>query len=424
MKLNNYLASLSSLVAILILLSTSCKKDNNELPIVQVPDDIVIPISDNSVYNQGNFSRSFEQLFVSYLLPMIGYSHYYDEEFRLISSSLNYPFFGDVGNGVHTYEHQYNANNVIVKTIRSSADPVVRELEYEYEYDEIGQISKLTKISNGNIRDIVELKYNEDGFLIEKKHLDIDQVQSGFVESFIISSGKIESYTNENQKTAFSYKNNLVNQMSHFEDDQLYDIVTLEYDAYSRISKVSFEDGHYETYLYNNGQMETNIYNESNLSGSTTIVQGMVTVQYIGYYYSEDGTFSYAIQSKYNEEGINDEYYYLSGEIGDLSVVGKSLLSEWHTPSKKPTKQEFFSISNEIIYFSTCDMEEHSIGENTYWEPTNIQWFTADGMDVEILDIEEEWVLILSVPYFNQENKKQKITNSTDYWTSMVRKVF
>ncbi len=409
---------LLTIFSLLLIFATSCKKeDTKETPTIQAPDDIVIHISDNSVYNQGNFRRSFEQLFVSELLPMIGYSHVYDEVFRLISSSLNYPFFGDVGKGVHTYEHQYDENKVIVKTVRSSADPGVRELEYEYEYDEIGQISKLTKISNGNIRDIVELKYDEDGFLIEKNHIEIKGIQSAFIESFEIISGKIESYTRQTNKTEYTYNNNLVEQMTYYFNDEMYGMVTFEYDTYNRLISTSGDDDFWnETYHYSDGSIEMRIYIESFLYVSFIIYDGMVYGSETIYFYTETIEFDYAIRALTDENGNQSEFHYLEGSLENLSIEGKSLVTEWYRPSYVPLRQEYSDKSDELLYVCSNDIEEYPTGG---YDVTNVQWFDASGMEIEESEIEEEWVFKLSLlhSYRSETGKSEKNQITQEKWS-------
>jgi len=400
MKMSKLLSK-SFMILLIGVALVSCEKDATDAPPLIDAEDLVISINENSSYNQRNFKISFEQLFDSDMRWGIGFSHEYNGQFKLKSSDLNYSIFGDVGNAYQNFEHFYNDLGIITHSVRTYSNPRFRSFTYDYEYDKLGYIIKLTEKYNDQVMGVVDLEYDDLFRLTFKNYEWIENVQMEDQEKFEYDTeGQLITwiYSNNTNRVSFIYENGLLVEVEQYDLDELYEIGKFYYDEVDRIIKLSFEDD-YTDFEYLAGEMNILDYNEGLLVHEGLYGDGFMAKSSMSYVYNDEDLFDYCSQVQINEQGYGNELKIFYGEVNELVEVGRSLITEWHIPSQRPIEQKFLNLNDEVLYINTCTMLEEINGEYSHWNITDVKWYLADGTEIEKSDISEDWVLKLSIIY-------------------------
>lgn len=221
---------------------TACGDSDDPQP--NGPQDITIPINENSAFNMKNFAASFDQMFMSNSRNDVMYTHVYDNDGKALESQLNFLSYGRFGKIIFTTKHRFDSKGIIISSSREDNPSFnnngdVGALLFEYEYDKDGYIIKLRKKRDGIIKDVVDMAYNAKKQLITKTHSDGEN--KGEIEIFTYNEdGTVASYENEGQKTEYTYVDGKMQKeaIRHVKNGSV-DSFTYEYDSEGRIKKAN-----------------------------------------------------------------------------------------------------------------------------------------------------------------------------------------
>lgn len=390
------LISKSIIILLIGLVIISCKKDEEPEPINYDYENAFIEINENSSYNQKNFSNSISQITDSYWMWASDFTSHYDQNFKLELSIMNLSIYRDFGEGYVTYQHYYNEQGVIIYSKFMDEKVWFDNYMLEYEYDKQGYIIKLTVKIDNEIWDVTNFEYDNNYKLLTKTYIAPTGEEYG-LESFTYNeNGKISTLVRGNYMEEYVYDNNQnVIEMKRFENDGYIGSTNLDYDGYSSIIKMYYDEV-YSTYEYTDRFMIIRWYEGDKLMLYVEIGYGYMPETSRNYFYTEEDIFDYCIQGIMDELGFEKELYMYNGEVDDLAEVGKSIITERHIPSYRPLEQLFIDLTDNVIYINTCNVVEETDEGHTYWDTTDVKWYSADGTEIEATDITEDWVLELS----------------------------
>ena len=386
---------------------TGCKKDEGNEP-DNKPEDITIPIDDNSAFNMKNFIISYDQMFVAGSRWAWSFTHEYIDG-KAVTSSQNYKIYGDFGVNVLTTTHNYSSDGIITSSDRTSTMYVDEQISFTYEYNLSGFIVKLTKKEKGEIRDIVNFEYSGNS-LMKKTHEKIEEGRDAKEESFTYDSdGNVKSYTreyldsdNETRYYTFTYSNgNMIESKSYYDGD-IDRTITYDYDSNNRIIKYSnnYENEDYDgysTYEYSSDLMTESSYRDNRLTRKSQFKKGHIQVKSWRYIYDDKDDFEYCMVKEH--EGDDYGYHnvvkksYYEGSVSNLDLVGYATVDSRDSESNLKTKESVYSSNGSKLYYV-----EHVIShdeENDYYYITESKWFLANGTSIDRSQITEEWVSVL-----------------------------
>lgn len=371
-----------------------CSDDDDPVP-DDKPNDVTIPIDDNSAFNMKNFVMSFEQLFMSRELWAVDFDHVYDDG-NATMTYQNYKIYGKFGMKFFTLTHTYNDMGVIISTERSASifeDDIV---VFTYEYDIEGFITKLTKKSNNEIRDIVSLAYNADGMLLTKTHMSTMKKES-WTETFTYNSeGMVASWvTSRGEKEEWTYSGGNMVESKSYENNVLYRTTIYEYDSDGRLIKEteSGDNNEYATFEYTTDMLIVREFEDGMLSYMMEIGVGITEHKSYEFYYTVGGTFDYCRAKEDDTDGNTSKKYYYEGTVDNLVLVGYSEIdSRDASKDDKKTMESVYNASGTKLYYAEFTI---SGSADSYWYISETNWFMANGTAINEMDIAEDWVFVL-----------------------------
>lgn len=407
MKLLSKLSKIPFVFFILIVFIASCNKDKTEAPVQQHPDDIVIQIDENSVFNQRNFKLSFEQIMGIYNLWAFDWTHNHNAQKKLQSSELNYTIFGKFGNNIESYQHEYDENGVIVRTSLKH-DYLELTTYYTYDYDNKGFVSQMFVHRNDQLVNEFHIKYDDQLRIIERYQPEIEDLQNeDIVEIGYYDDSKQRSYKDNSNDITFFYTNDLVTEIQNKDSYGGLEKMKIEYADHEKIKKVINEE-EIETYEYTDLYLIIKHHDESIHESSTYYEKGLKETKYLTYSYDADDNFRYCVERRRDENGNFSEYNYYGGSYDHLVFEGKSLITQYHEQTYRPAEQRFYDVSNTELYINSCDYKQITYNDHSFWEVVNYKWFLTDGTEIQLVDINESWVLRLSAIIVNKSNVENK----------------
>ncbi len=393
MRKSNTIFSLLTAFLAVSLSFTSCEKNDPD-PTNGEPEDVNIPIDDNSVFNMKNFVKSFDQLFVADNRWAWDFTHDYNDG-KVEESHQNYKIFGEFGAGIFTINHTYNADGVIISSERRAQSNEVDDgavLTFEYDFDLEGYIIEHKKYVNDKLRDIVVLDYDDDGMLIKKTHQPIESDDTEWDESFTYNSdGLVIKYQNNRWDAhyEYTYSNGNMVKEKRFEDGVIERVSNYEYDSSGRMVKESPEgEDWYVIVEYSNDIMSFLQYENNLLTYRTDYGVGYNYNNSFDYNYDSNGNFEYCLSKEDDADGYTKKKYYYEGTIDNLQLVGYTVIdSREGGEYNKKTKESVYNSSDTKLYYAEFTVYNGDI--------TETNWFTANGSPINASDISEEWVFIL-----------------------------
>lgn len=392
MKSTNFLFSVLMAIIAISLTFSSCEKDDPN-PGNGEPDDITIPIDDNSAFNMKYFVKSFDQLFVADNRWAWNFTHDYNDG-KVEVSHQNYKVFGEFGEGIFAISHTYNADGIIISSERTTQSNEVYDedvLTFEYDFDLEGYIIEHKKYVNDNLRDVVELDYDEDGRLIKKTHKPIESGDTAWEESFAYNSdGLVIKYQNNKWDAhyEYTYSNGNMVKSKRYEDDVLTRISNYEYDSSGRLTK-EYQEGEdwYVAVEYSNDFMSFLEYEDDLLTHRADYGVGYNHIASFDFFYDNYGTFEYCRAKEDDEYGYTKTKYYYEGTIDNLQLIGYTVIDSREGEYNKKTKESVYDASDTKLYYAEFTVYNGDI--------TETNWFTANGTAINESDISEDWVFIL-----------------------------
>ncbi len=419
--MKNY--SMLKLLALIILASTlliACDDDEpeEEDEVITGPSTETIPIDENSAFNMSNFVKSFDQLFVSHARWMWDFDHEYTNGIAY-TSYQNMSVIGGIGDKIFTINHNVN-DNIIESSDRDPSEFEGNIVSFTYDYDLEGYITKLTKESNGQVRDIVEMAYNDDGQLITKTHVnqkmggettnsqyiitpselfmrlvgknvpEIKKPKSEYVERFTYNSdGLVKSYTRyDYDSTTYTYQDGKMVKEINYYDGQMEYTHEYEYDGQGRMLKwIDLSSEYHGKVEYSTDYITMYSYEGDLLMGKADIGMGYTFLREWEYTYGEDNTFEYCRVKENDEEGYTAKKMYYEGTVENLELIGYTEIDSRDPASNKKTKESVYLSDGTQLYYAEFEVDGGSI--------TATNWYLADGTPITESDIEESWVFIL-----------------------------
>lgn len=393
-----------SMLLVIGVLFTSCSDDDDNNIIVDpnALEDIDIVIDADQTFNMTSFVMSFEQLFGSDSRWMWNYSHDVQDG-KALTSYQNLKIAGEFGDKVFTINHEFDTDGVItssnrIVTFEYDDD---EELTFTYVYDNDGKIVELTKIKEGQIRDVVELEYNSNNQLVKKIHRGNYNFDDGDEEIFTYNAdGTIKSYENEawTQNFNYTYTNgNMTRQELNYDGNTVVQII--EYDSQRRV--VNFYDeanSNNKTLIeyYDNFFREKEYYDYNGTSRLYDIEDYSayeVEIKEWDFYY--DGpAFNYCktkeyyyVENHYRKLVSKKEYF--EGTPENLTLVGYVTVDTRDAANDfRKTKESIYDANDTLLYYVTYEVSNGSILSHQVYLP--------DGTPIEDYEMEDfMWMEVL-----------------------------
>ncbi len=387
MKNNIPLSYFIGLFLLAIFTFSSCEKDDL-VPNEGEPEDIMIPIDENSAFNMKNFIASFEQLFNARDRWAWNFSHDYTAG-KAITSFQNYKILGSFGDKYFTITHNYNNDGIVVSSERVGSIAAFAPITFIYEFDKKGFITKLTKKEANKTKDIVDLEYNEGNRLIKKTHIAIKSDSEERYETFTYNSdASVASYGNEDgEKEEYSYVNGNMVETKYYEGETPTAVDKWEYDENARLIKMYRVDATSYFAVEYCSEFATYLgYDNDLLVRKEEYISGVVCLKQYSYNY-DDGEFEYCIMNELDENSETKKKYYYQGTISDLQLVGYSAIEARDDPSREKLKESIYNTADLKLYYVEFTLADGAIAE------TN--WFQANGSPIAESEINESWVIDL-----------------------------
>ncbi len=379
-------------ILLFILFTSLFACSNTDEPEITETISKTIPIDAQQAYNQDNFIKSFEQLFVSHERWAWSFSHDLENN-KLLKTYQKKHVFGDFGE-VLTIDHNYNNMGVITHSTCISSTLTQSEMVFEYEYDLEGYIIKITKKINDLIFHIVRLTYNEDGNLLMKKY-DIFQDEEISPEKFVYDSegNIIEFYDVDGRKTQFSYLNGLM-----FEEKTFYTNYTQKsnysYDDENKVIQIDIDDQNgpetRKIEYFTDKMIYYFLNSNGNIKYKNEYITGFILIK--DSYYSRDfdtQEVNYHTEKEFDSStGLASKaYYYESNQILGSIIVDKREL----TDNILSTTYSIYDSENNLLYYFIVKSIKTPWGN---YNDESYEFKDSAGNTIEdpYSDIQENWV--------------------------------
>lgn len=400
----------------LTVLFFSCSQENvvepadPETPVEPVPtpnkpNDVTIPIDENSSFNMKNFIISFEQLFTPYERWEWGFTHDFNEEGIASSSYHDYKIYGEFGDKAKTFTHIFDDKGVIISSNLVSNIYPEDVVKYEYEYDQEGFVIKMTAIEE-RVNEIEEehfyFEYNAAHQLVKMTRKDGDYIQTfsftynedGFISLLRSEEGENSEAWRES-KQVYTDGNMTASYVEHKSGHKYTD--TYIYDNQSRVINITqvTEESTSRTYetIIEYSSTIMSVFNssiEGDVLSKTDYGVNYTKLRQFRYFIDPETTdFLYCRVEEYDDKRKASKISYNEGSIDELELIGYTNIDSRNTASKGKTKETIYSAADEKLYYVEYTYEGYS------YYPSVTKWFTADGVEIEESDIQEDWVFIL-----------------------------
>lgn len=361
-------------------------------------DDKPIPINDTSAFNMQNFLASFEQMFVSDERWAWSFTHNVKDG-KATETYQNYSKYGEFGDKVFTIQHTYDANGVIVSSLRLAGSFEENEVTFTYGFDLDGNIVKLTKSVKGKVRDVVHHEFNDKGQLVRKIHEALNEGDEEWEEIFTYNAdGQVTSWkADEDELTEYAYSNGRMVKETEYYNGEIDDVTTIEYDDKGRVIKESEDEDNYETVEYNGETLTMKYFWDGFLQEESVVSKGGKQVTNKEYRYAE-GVFAYAVEAEYDSETLMINKKSLkTGEVDALQLAGYSIIDERHSESGWANKESFYNADGELVY--TAEYKLIYDEQYDYWYRDVTTWYDAEGSIIEGGFV-EEFAYLLSDSFY------------------------
>lgn len=394
MKMSKLLSK-SFMILLIGVAIVSCEKDPPEAPPVIDPEDLVISIGENSSFNQRNFKVSFEQLFFG-VLWTYDFSHQTNANLVLLNSDANCTVFGKLGEDVISYKHIYHELGFITHSIQSFADPQNgSDLILEYEYDQIGLITRMIQRYGEEIKYVIDIEYNSQMQLIHKTYFNEGEMQRS--ENYEYNSnGKVSVLEQLSESYQFVYSDDLLIEIKLIQENEDDESYFIEYDAMDRISLVNIYNHIEVKVLYEEVQFLMEAYEDNQLTSITTHEQGMFVRKYTELKYL-DNEFDFAVEKEFDDNGRPIKKYYYTGEVTQFELGAYSLIETINQDDFQNRKESYISSEDELIGYCQFKLVERFENGGFGRTLTNFQWFLADGSEISGPSVLEPWIMNMEV---------------------------
>lgn len=361
---------------------TGCNNDDDDYIDPNVLEDIDIFVDVNQIFNMTMFATSFEQLFGSNARWSWDYSHDVQSG-KAITSYQNFKVLGDYGDRVFTINHEFNSEGVITSSTRIANNyHHWADVTFTYIYDTEGRIVQLTKKENGDIRDVVELEYNENNQLVKKTHIGDYNFSDGDEEIFTYNTdGTVKTYENISWGQQFNYtytSGNMIRQERNY--NGYTEVEILEYDSQGRVINFYNEDNpygnaaieYYDTFFREIDYSEYNgtrrIYDMTDYSAYLLEIKR--------WYFNYNGPAFEFCKSKefyyidtHNDRLVNKKEYF-EGTPESLELVGYVIVDTRDAANNyKKTKESIYNANGDLLYYITYEVFNNSIQSHQAYLP-------------------------------------------------------
>lgn len=389
MKIKNTSFKLLILALAFGIALTSCTKEGL---LDNQPEDITIPIDDNSAFNMNNFIISFDQIFSSQERWAWSYTHDYVDG-KALTSHSNYKVYGGFADEMMETTHIYNTEGVVISSERATFGE--DGLSFTYEYDLSGFIVKISKEFKGEIRDVVVLEYDGNN-LLKKTHEDGDVETFTYNADNLVSSYTIETVGEETELTTYSYSNGNMTRKKEYFDGELEYSIDFDYDSDNRIIKATNDDSDYSTlYEYSSNLLTEINYDNSLLTSKKQYKKGFIRVKSWSYNYNGSDVFEYCMVREHDGDAdhnvVKKSYY--EGSVSDLVLVGYATVDSRDFDSSLKTMESIYNSNGTKIYYVIHTISYDN--DSDRYEISRTNWNEANGTSIDSGDITEEWVFVL-----------------------------
>jgi hypothetical protein len=392
------------LLVIGVAFSSCSDDDDNNFNDPNALEDINIVIDNNQTFNMTKFVMSFEQLFGSDARWTWDYSHDVQDG-KALTSYQNFKVVGKFGDKVFTINHDFNAEGVITSSTRIATYNYYDDdnLTFTYLYDTSGRIVELTKEKNGQIRDVVELEYNDNNQLVKKIHRGDYNYNDGDEEIFDYNTdGNVSRYENENWGQVYNYtylNGNMIGEEEIYGGGSYTQFTNYEYDTQGRV--INYYD---QEYIYDNRafeyfdeffrEIDYDEYNgSSRIDDMTDYSAYELDIKRWDYYY--DGpVFNYCKTREFYyvqtyDDRLVSKKEYFEGTSENLILVGYVTVDTRDANnSYKKTKESIYDANDTLLYYVTYEVSNGDIQSHQVYLP--------DGTPIEDYEMEDlMWMEVL-----------------------------
>ncbi|WP_084372367.1 hypothetical protein [Reichenbachiella faecimaris] len=370
------------------------------------------------------FLRSFHRVIyriVGYQSPTYEgeFRHEYDDKGRLIRSSRNIQYLGEIGEEVEVFEHSVSDDGFISSSVSISYDESSRRdypIYYLFNYDKDGLIEKV-KISTdyGQISDLT-IRHNSEG-LVER----IEEKNEYWVENHFFfydedkNTIKIRTESEGSYFEAFfEYQEELLTKYSTSFNGELNSYYyTFEYDSKNVLIKrnnfsdhgdsfTRFEYGdYYRELLFKDDKIQ-----KESVYGNKLKLRMLYDYQY-NYYPSEyfEGEINFCYLIKWTDDSLLEHTFYEISN-GELLKVGHGTTKYFQYGEENHQLGDtgvsivkFYDATSELIYTAEISWiwsSEYSVlGDGKVVE--KIIWKDKSDELIEYSNIQEGWVKFLFI---------------------------
>ncbi|NME69991.1 hypothetical protein [Flammeovirga aprica] len=414
MKHLSYLASKLLIITFLASVFYSCgseseilpddpniKDDNEEVVDPNELNDEDIVISENEIFNQVQFQKSFEQSFELREQFAFNYKHTVKDG-KITNSAQNKKLHGKFGENLVNYNHSYDENGVIISSEKSDVENEDFLLTLYYTYDEVGYIKSITRKIDGVFRDRHVHEYNEKGQLVSVKFHHTEGLEDAaevynlkYDDQNNIIEYKMVSNFNGNERTeiiTYEYINNLIYKQN--KEDQT---TTYNFDNENRLTSVIIDNHDSESdyeyrYSYDNTVMLYSSYFKGQISLTEEYHNVFANeVARILFTYNDDKTaLEYAKKFIHGENNKTKYIELYGGDPENLVLEGKTEIISYVVGTSAVEEEKIYSKEDTLLYIINYEYDKDNINKKISTEVTN-----AEGNPLELSDITEEWVLLL-----------------------------
>ncbi|MFD1293427.1 hypothetical protein ACFQ5N_06225 [Lutibacter holmesii] len=431
---------LLTLLLILGVAFTSCDNDSDDDLRIDGLEDVNIKIDDTQTFNMTNFVESFEQVFAFNDFWLGGgnlkYSHNVYEG-KALESSLNMVAFGEFGDNVALFVHNYDTNGIVISTEfevtgmlfggkgTASADDLYN-LELKYNFNNKGYITKVSFYEGNSITEEISFSYNELNQIITMKHEQFRYVTNlsfNFIEDvneligrkliFVKSTnadyiwyeylekdakGNVTKYSNsrmgESDYILYEYNtNSRIIKTIYYDDGVAEETINYVYDSANRLIEMNEDESDWKyEFWYSNDFMSTVSYTIINGVPSyyqiSDYSKGLIEVKYwyFNYDYNNNYEFKYCKTKEYAydysfqyERHVTKKEYY-DGTPKNLVLVGYAEVDTWDkTNWYTKTKESIYDANDNLLYYVEYVVTDGSIKSH--------QLYKADGSAINDHDI-------------------------------------
>ena len=441
---------LLTLLLILGVAFTSCDNDSDDDLRIDGLEDVNIKIDDTQTFNMTKFVESFEQIFTfeDYLrYGDLEYTHNVSEGKALISY-LNMVSFGEFGDKVLLFVHNYDTNGIVISTELEVTSMFlagkgeaslegVYTIGLKYQFDTNGYITKvsfvegigvtqeLTIIYNA-LNQVTSIKYEQFRNSSKLSFQFVDKLNEMLGDKLSMvkpaiadyiwteyferdAKGNVTKYSNsrmsEGDFVLFVYDtNSRMIQSVYYDDGMAEETINYVYDSSNRLIELNEEESDWKReFWYTSDTMSMVSFTVNNgvstYSQISDYAKGLIEVKYwsFRYDYANNYEFNYCDSREYTyeESNVYERYItkreYFEGTPKSLILIGYVMVDTWDTINGyTKTKESIYDANDILLYYVEYVVTDGSIKSH--------QLYKADGTAMDDEDISngyQPWIHVL-----------------------------